>query len=359
MAGLDSAAQLEPPRGALARAGRRLVVERRAWRLQAAVGCIPALSAVPDVLAPGLRVVFCGINPGFVSAAAGAHFANPRNDFWRLLHDAGFTPRLLAPEEQFDVLEFGVGLTNAAARTTRGSGNLRRGDFDRERLERVIGELTPRAVAFVGKEAYRGLFGERPELGPQERTIGDVGLFVLPSTSPANAAVPYTERLRWFEALHDWLDPIDRPAVRALVLDAQNRALLVKFVDVVGQVWWATPGGGIDEDESAEQTLRRELNEELGLKDFELGPEIWTREHTFAWMARILRQREHVRLVRVEQHDPAPTVDLRPEGVHELRWWTLSELEAAEETLVPKRLPELLRELLERGVPPKPIEVGI
>ena len=315
--------------------------------------------AVPDVLARGLRVVFCGINPGYVSAAAGAHFANPRNDFWRLLHDAGFTPRLLTPEEQFEALQFGIGLTNAAARTTRGSGDLRRGDFDRERLEQVAAELAPLAIAFVGKEAYRGLFGERPQLGPQQRTLGDVGLFVLPSTSPANAAVPYTERLRWFEALRDWVEPVDRPAVRALVLDDANRVLLVKFVDAAGQVWWATPGGGIGEGESPEQTLRRELDEELGLKAFELGTEIWTREHTFAWMGRILRQREHIHLVRVEEHKPAPTIDLRAEGVHEVRWWTLPELEAAEETLVPRRLPELLRELLECGVPAKPIDAGI
>ena len=315
--------------------------------------------AVPDVLARGLRVVFCGINPGYVSAAAEAHFANPRNDFWRLLHDAGFTPRRLTPEEQFEALQFGIGLTNAAARTTRGSGDLRRGDFDRERLEQVAAELAPLAIAFVGKEAYRGLFGERPQLGPQQRTLGDVGLFVLPSTSPANAAVPYTERLRWFEALRDWLEPVDRPAVRALVLDDANRVLLVKFVDAAGQVWWATPGGGIGEGESPEQTLRRELDEELGLKAFELGTEIWTREHTFAWMGRILRQREHIHLVRVEQHEPAPTIDLRAEGVHEVRWWTLPELEAAEETLVPRRLPELLRELLERGVPAKPIDAGV
>src|SRR5262245_57616217 len=77
-------------------------------------------SAVPDVLAPGVRLVFCGINPGYVSAAAGAAFANPRNDFWRLLHSAGFTPRLLEPREQFALQDFGIGLTNAARRTTRG-----------------------------------------------------------------------------------------------------------------------------------------------------------------------------------------------------------------------------------------------
>jgi TDG/mug DNA glycosylase family protein len=166
-------------------------------------GAAPAASAVPDVLGPGLDVVFCGINPGFVSAAAAAHFANPRNDFWRLLHEAGFTPRLMRPDEQLDVLGFGVGLTNAAARTTRGSGDLRRADFAgaAERLERLALELNPRAIAFVGKEAYRGVFGERSELGLQERRLGETLLFVLPSTSPANAAVPWEERLGWFREL--------------------------------------------------------------------------------------------------------------------------------------------------------------
>src|SRR3954468_8449100 len=109
-------------------------------------------SAVPDVLAPELDCVFCGINPGRVSAAAAAHFANPRNDFWRLLHAAGFTPRLYEPAEQFELLELGYGLTNAAYRTTPGSGDLRRGDFDGARLAALASELRPRAIAFVGKE---------------------------------------------------------------------------------------------------------------------------------------------------------------------------------------------------------------
>ena len=162
-----------------------------------------AESAVPDVLAHGLRVVFCGINPGLRSAAAGAHFANPRNDFWRLLHEAGFTPRLYSPDEQRSLPELGLGLTNAAHRTTKGSGDLRRSDFagSRERLERLAADLAPTVIAFVGKAAYQGPFGERPEHGVQERRLGATRLFVLPSTSPANAAVPYEERLRWFRAL--------------------------------------------------------------------------------------------------------------------------------------------------------------
>ena len=94
-------------------------------------------------------------------------------------------------------------MTNAADRTTPGSGDLRRADFagSAERLEGIARELRPAWLAFVGKEAYRGTFSERPELGMQQRTLAKTRLFVLPSTSPANAAVPWEERLRWFEAL--------------------------------------------------------------------------------------------------------------------------------------------------------------
>ncbi len=319
-------------------------------------------SDVPDVLAPGLRVVFCGINPGRVSAAAHAHFANPRNDFWRLLHAAGFTPRLFDPSEQQELLSLGIGVTNAAYRTTPGSGDLRKGDFAgaSERLARVADELDLRVIAFVGKEAYRGTFGERPELGPQLRTLDDTGLFVLPSTSPANAAVPWDERLRWFRELAAWAEGEPRVAARALVLDADDRVLLVRFVNpATGMTFWATTGGGIDPGETHEQTLRRELAEEAGLRHVELGPEIWEREHTFPWDRRLITQHERYVLVRVHSHEPVPETDLLAEGVHEVRWWTPPELARSQERFSPRRLPELVAGLLRDGPPERPLDVGV
>ena len=156
-------------------------------------------------------MVFCGINPGRASAAARAPFANPRNDFWRLLHASGFTPRLLEPQESSELPKFGIGLTNAARRTTRGSSDLRAADFAgaRERIETIATELRPGSIGFVLKAAYRGAFGERSEHGLQQRTIGDTRLFVLPSTSPANAAIPWDERLRWFRGLWELSRPSD------------------------------------------------------------------------------------------------------------------------------------------------------
>jgi G:T/U-mismatch repair DNA glycosylase len=96
-------------------------------------------------------------------------------------------------------------VTNAAYRTTPGSGDLRRADFagSADRLERIARELRPGWLAFVGKEAYRGAFGIRPELGLQGPKLAESSLFVLPSTSPANATVPWAERLRWFRALSE------------------------------------------------------------------------------------------------------------------------------------------------------------
>jgi TDG/mug DNA glycosylase family protein len=311
------------------------------------------------VLAPGLDVVFCGINPGRVSAAARAHFANPRNDFWRLLHAARFTPRLYAPDEQHALLELGIGITNAAYRTTPGSGDLRRRDFDVSRLQRLGDELAPRWLAFVGKEAYRGAFGERPELGVQERRLGATQLFVLPSTSPANAAVPWWDRARWFVdlATHVYGGPVRR-AARALVLDPADRVLLVCVDDELG-IWWTLPGGGVEEGEDDAVALARELVEELGLRDAELGPLLWTREHRLVNPRRWSAQRERIYLVRTGEFEPSPELApdvLLDEGVAGARWFAVHELDAL--VTGPRRLAALVCELLRDGPRPVPADAG-
>jgi TDG/mug DNA glycosylase family protein len=280
-------------------------------------------SAVPDVLGQGLRVVFVGINPGRVSAAAHAHFANPRNDFWRLLHAARFTSRLYEPHEQFALLDEGIGVTNAAPRTTPGSGDLRRADFagSAERLEKIARELRPAWLAFVGKEAYRGTFNERPELGLQERTLADTQLFVLPSSSPANAAVPWEERLRWFRELAGRASGLpERQTVRGLVRDREGRVLLLRYGDDYGG-WWITPGGGREQGESDEETLRRELDEEIGLVGFDLGPLLWEVGGWTANEAGYGSFRSRVYLVQVDAFDPPHLT----EGL-EMRWFAPEEL---------------------------------
>jgi TDG/mug DNA glycosylase family protein len=316
-------------------------------------------SDVPDVLAPDLRVVFVGINPGRVSAASRAHFANPRNDFWRLLHAARLTSRLYEPVEQLSLPGEGIGITNAAYRTTPGSGDLRRSDFvgSAERLERIARELRPRWLAFVGKEAYRGAFGARPEFGLQERTLGETQLFVLPSTSPANAAVRWEERLRWFQELAGRAtgNPL-RDAVRALVIDPDSRTLLTRFEFRHGPVW-ASPGGGIEQGESDDEALRRELREELGLHDVEPGTLLWTRTHWFADMAGWGGQTERHYLVRTPSFEPAPEIDPAAEDIEEFRWFSEGELDAV--VTAPTRLAQLLRDVLDGKLPAEPPDVGV
>lgn len=319
---------------------------------------------MPDVLAPELTVIFCGINPGRVSAAAGAHFANPRNDFWRLLHDAGLTPRLIAPSDQHELPRYGYGLTNAAVRTTRGSGDLRRADFADAgaRLHRIAEELRPRTIAFVGKEAYRGVFRERPELGPQQRRLAETALFVLPSTSPANAAIPYVERLRWFQELAGRLTGLPlRRGVRALVLDPADRVLLVRFDFSYGRVW-APPGGGVEPGESDEDAIVRELAEECGLRGFELGPCVWTRTHRTAGMDGWGGQVERIFTVRAKTFTPRgelTTEQLAAEGVRDVRWWTRAELSRPGTVFAPRGLPALVEDLLARGPPVATLDVGV
>ena len=172
--------------------------------------------------------------------------------------------------------------------------------------------------------------------------IGRTGLFVLPSTSPANAAVPYAERLHWFRALHAWLAPVEREAVRALVFDAEGRVLLVQYRRPVGDTtWWGTPGGGIDPGESHEAALRRELREEIGLEDYELGPQVFEHAGEFPWAKRLYKQQNTTYLVRVAAHEPRATIDLAAEGVVAVRWWTLARARGDAEQFAPADLPNV------------------
>jgi double-stranded uracil-DNA glycosylase len=322
-------------------------------------------SAIPDVLANGLRVLFCGINPGRVSAAARAHFANPRNDFWRLLHAAGLTTALLGPERQWDALDDGIGITNAAHRTTPGSGDLRQGDFEgaAKRLERLALELHPAWIAFVGKEAYRGTFRERPQLGDQQRTLGGAKLFVLPSTSPANAAVSWDERLHWFTTLAQASQPVVRPAVRAIVLDDDGRVFMHRFVAGDDPGVWVTPGGAVDPGEDDEAALARELQEELSVVDAEIGPWVWRRRHVWAWKGIVYDTREQFALVRVPLDDISPTnhdsLFAGQDAEEQWRLWSVDELAASDEEFAPRRIAKFLRRLLRDGPPTETIDVGV
>jgi 8-oxo-dGTP pyrophosphatase MutT (NUDIX family) len=151
-----------------------------------------------------------------------------------------------------------------------------------------------------------------------------------------------------------------RFATRALVLDEADRVLLVRFGSEK-RTFWATPGGGIEGDETDEQAIRRELLEETGLVGFEVGPHLWTRTAPLrygGWDS----ETERIYLVRTSSFEPAPRLSweaLRGEGVTALRWWCLAELEAADTAFAPRRLPALVRRLLEYGPPAEPIDVGV
>jgi 8-oxo-dGTP pyrophosphatase MutT (NUDIX family) len=153
--------------------------------------------------------------------------------------------------------------------------------------------------------------------------------------------------------------PHDRIAARAILFDPDERILLVHFRQphtLAG--WWATPGGALDEGETHEEGLRRELLEEAGI-EAPIGPCVWTRVHAFDWGPHFIRQIERYYVVRVESDKVAPQLDLAAEDIAEIRWWTLAELEASDENFAPRRLPQLIRELLEDGPPAEPIDVGV
>jgi TDG/mug DNA glycosylase family protein len=145
---------------------------------------------VPDVLAPGLRVLFCGINPGLWSAAVGHHFARPGNRFWKALHLAGFTDRLLAPDEEPELLRRGLGITNLVDRATATAAALTPEELHAgaHRLAAKVHSAHPQLVAVLGVGAYRTAFAKpRATVGPQPDPIGGATAWVLPNPSGLNA----------------------------------------------------------------------------------------------------------------------------------------------------------------------------
>lgn len=142
------------------------------------------------MVADGLSVLFCGINPGLMTAATGHHFARPGNRFWPVLHLSGFTPRLMQPSEQEDLLSYGLGITNVVARATARADELSAEEYREggRRLALKVTRRKPRWLAVVGVTAYRAAFDDRKaQVGPQERVIGETRVWVLPNPSGLNA----------------------------------------------------------------------------------------------------------------------------------------------------------------------------
>jgi TDG/mug DNA glycosylase family protein len=148
------------------------------------------VDGIPDVIGSGLRVLFCGINPGLMSAETGQHFARPGNRFWPALHLSGFTPRQLKPAEQHELLAFRLGITNVVDRPSAKAAELSRAEFltGGENLAKKVLDVQPHWLAVLGVTAYRDAFGDRTAaVGKQDRTIGATRVWVLPNPSGLNA----------------------------------------------------------------------------------------------------------------------------------------------------------------------------
>jgi len=159
---------------------------------------------VRDVIAPGLRVLFCGINPGLYSGATGHHFARPGNRFWPTLHQAGFTPRLLDPSEERELLTLGYGITNLVPRATATADQLAPDELvtGRRQLETKVKRYQPQVVAVLGISAYRTAFAQKAAaLGPQPERLAGATVWVLPNPSGLNAHYQLAGLVKHFREL--------------------------------------------------------------------------------------------------------------------------------------------------------------
>jgi TDG/mug DNA glycosylase family protein len=166
------------------------MIEERRWRPTAAQVAAARDGLVADIAGPGLRVLFCGINPSLYSAAVGHHFARPGNRFWPTLHGAGFTARLLSPFEDQRLLDFGLGCTNLVARATARADELAPEELREggERLREMVRRLRPAWLAVLGVTAYRSAFScPGAPAGPQPAAVAGARVWVLPNPSGLNA----------------------------------------------------------------------------------------------------------------------------------------------------------------------------
>jgi TDG/mug DNA glycosylase family protein len=164
---------------------------------------------IRDVIAPNLRVLFCGINPGLYSGATGHHFARPGNRFWPTLHQAGFTPRLLHPSEERELLEYGYGITNLVARATATADELSSEELvaGQRRLKAKVRRYQPQVVAVLGIGAYRTAFGRKAAiLGEQSVELVGTAIWVLPNPSGLNAHYQLSGLVEQFQILRKAID---------------------------------------------------------------------------------------------------------------------------------------------------------
>ena len=161
---------------------------------------------MPDLIGPGLAVLFCGINPGLWSGAVAHHFARPGNRFWKVLHGAGFTDRVLSPFEEDELLVRGAGVTNLVARATAQAAELSPDELQEgaRRLVAKVRRYRPGFVAFVGLGAYRTAFGRpRATVGPLPDGVGGSGAWLLPNPSGLQAHYQLPELTAQFRALRE------------------------------------------------------------------------------------------------------------------------------------------------------------
>ena len=164
---------------------------------------------LPDVIAPNLRVLFCGINPGLYTAAVRHHFARPGNRFWPALHLSGFTDRLISPFDERELLQAGIGISNVVPFATASAAELTRDDFIKggRRLAAKVRRYGPSVVAILGVGAYRHAFDQpKAQIGEQPERIHDARVWVLPNPSGLNANYQLPELVKLFSQLRQAVD---------------------------------------------------------------------------------------------------------------------------------------------------------